>query len=702
VRLAEPGGRAIERRLSLPITPSAAMIGVKPLFAGKSLSDNDTANFDVVMVAPDGKELAATGLKWQLLSIESKYQWYRSGGYWSYEPIKVTRRVADGIVDVAPGQPGKISVPVTWGRYRLEVASPDPQGPETTIGFDSGWYAESSADTPDLLEIALDKPEYNPGDTMTVAVTARSAGKVTLSVIGDRLITQTTTEVEPGLVKLPLTVGEDWGTGAYVLATLRRPLDEAEKRMPGRAIGVQWFSVDKKAHTIGVELDLPALIRPETTLRVPIRLTGLAPNEQARVVVSAVDVGILNLTNYKVPAPDDYYLGQRKLSAEVRDLYGQLIDGMQGTKGQIRTGGDSGDGALQGSPPTQPPLALYSGIVTVGPDGTAEVSFDIPGFSGTVRVMAIAWSQDKTGHASGDVVVRDPVVVTATLPRFLLTGDKTTLRLDLDNVEGATGDYKIAVTTDGPLSVAGGDTTVTLDAKKRGAVTFPVSATGVGSGLVAVAVSGPEVFTLAREYPLSVHPATQILARRTVKPLEPGQSITISGDVFADLVPGTGKVALSVTPTAALDVATLLAALDRYPLGCTEQIVSRALPLLYVNELSLDAQIAVDTGVDGRIAKAIETVLARQGPEGEYGLCSPGGDDAWLDAYTTDCLTRARARGFSIPDDRFKLALDRLRNYVSTEPDVSTVGVLALSYGLYLLARKGMEAVVVPRYLDFV
>jgi uncharacterized protein YfaS (alpha-2-macroglobulin family) len=241
----------------------------------------------------------------------------------------VTRRVADGTLDLAAGEPGKISVPVTWGRYRLEVASPDPDGPETTVGFDSGWYAEASADTPDLLEIALDKLEYRPGDTMTVAVTARSAGKVTLSVIGDRLITQTTTDVEPSLAKLPLTVGEDWGTGAYVLATLRRPLDAAEKRMPGRAIGVQWFSVDKQAHTIGVALDLPEKIRPETALRIPIKLPGLAAGEEARIVVSAVDVGILNLTNYKAPAPDDYYLGQRKLSAEIRDLYGQLIDGMQ-------------------------------------------------------------------------------------------------------------------------------------------------------------------------------------------------------------------------------------------------------------------------------------------------------------------------------------------------------------------------------------
>jgi len=698
VRLAEPGGRAIEHSLSLPITPTASMIGVKPLFKGSSLGDQDTAKFDVVMAAPDGKQIAAQGLKWQLLRIESKYQWYRAYGQWQYEPVKVTRRVANGTIDATANQPGHIEVPVSWGRYRLEVESPNPQGPLTTYSFDSGWYAEASADTPDFLEIALDKPAYKAGDTMTVAVTARSAGTVTLSVIGDRLITQTTTDVKPGLVKLPLTVGDDWGTGAYVLATLRRPLDVAEKRMPGRAIGVQWFSVDKAEHTIDVSLDLPKLIRPQTTLRVPVKLANLA-GERARIVVSAVDVGILNLTGYKPPSPDQYYLGQRKLSSEIRDLYGQLIDGMQGTRGQIRTGGDAGAGELQGNPPTQPPLALYSGIVTVGADGTAEVEFPIPAFTGTVKVMAVAWSKDKVGHGSGDVIVRDPVVVTATLPRFLLTGDKSTLRLDLDNVEGETGTYQVAVSTAGPLSVEGADRSIKLAAKKRGAVILPISALGVGEGSVDVAVTGPGDFSVARRYALTVNPATQILSRRTVESLEPGKSITISNDVFADLVPGTGSVALSVTPTAALDVASLIAALDRYPLGCTEQIVSRALPLLYVNEMAAQLKLAADTHVDERITKAIETVLARQGYEGAFGLWAPGGSDAWLDAYVTDFLTRARAAGYAVPDERFKLALNRLRNYVSTAPDVSTDGGLALSYALYVLARNGMAPVGDLRYI---
>ena len=268
------------------------------------------------------------------------------------------------MIDVAPDKPGRISAPVQWGRYRLEVSSADADGPATSISFDAGWYTEASADTPDMLEIALDKPEYKPGEQMTVAITARTAGRITLNVMGDKLLSSMTQEVTPGTAKIAVPVGSDWGTGAYVVATLRRPLDAEAQRMPGRSIGVQWFAIDKKAHTLALDMKLPALLRPNSRLTIPIKIDGLGMFDQARVVVAAVDVGILNLTNYKPPAPDDYYLGQRQLSAEVRDLYGQLIDGMQGTRGQIKTGGDGG-AELTGSPPTQAPLALFSGIVEV-------------------------------------------------------------------------------------------------------------------------------------------------------------------------------------------------------------------------------------------------------------------------------------------------------------------------------------------------
>jgi uncharacterized protein YfaS (alpha-2-macroglobulin family) len=699
VRLAESGGRAVERKIVLPVTPRRDMIGVKPLFASRALGENDNATFDVVLVAPDGKRLARSGLRYELLKVESRYQWYRQYGSWNYEPVKSTRRIADGRIDVGEAQPARLSLPVSWGRYRLELSTGEATGALTSISFDAGFYAEAGADTPDLLEIALDKPEYRPGDTMTVAVTARSEGRVTVNVVGERMLATAFADVKAGLNEVKIPVGRDFGNGAYVVATLRRPLDAGAKRMPGRAMGVQWFAVDKAARTLGMELTLPQVMRPNTPLRIPVKLTGLKAGEEARVVVAAVDVGILNLTNYKPPAPDDYFLGQRRLGTEIRDLYGQLIDGMQGTRGAIRTGGDEG-GALEGSPPVQKPLALFSGVVTVKGDGSAEVVFDIPAFAGTARVMAVAWSRDRVGKAVGDVIIRDPVVMTATLPRFLNTGDRSSLQIDLDNVEGAPGDYAVTISAQGPAGVTGKVAeTLALKARERRSASFPLEVTTVGAATIKVAVAGPGGFALERDYPLDVRPATQQVVRRTVRQIAKGESITLSSDLFADLVPGSGSVALSVGASTALDAAAILKALDRYPFGCSEQITSRALPLLYVNDLAASAQLALDTEADQRIRDAIERLLARQGSNGSFGLWATGGDDPWLDAYVTDFLTRARERGFAVPDTAFRLALDRLRNNIASSPEPSKDGGRELAYALYVLARNGQAPVGDLRYI---
>jgi uncharacterized protein YfaS (alpha-2-macroglobulin family) len=700
VRMAETGGRAVERKLVLPVAPTAAEIGVKPLFGERNVAEGDKAEFDVVFVSPDGKSLARDGLRYELLKIESRWQWYRQNSYWDFEPVKSTSRVADGDLTIKSDNPSRISLAPQPGRYRLDVKSADADGPITSVQFDVGWYSDGSADTPDLLETSIDKPEYQSGETMTVSVNTRTAGKLTVNVLGDRLLTTQTVDVKEGTTQVKIPVGGDWGSGAYVLATLRRPLDTAAQRMPGRAIGLKWFGIDKKTRTLSVNLSPPALVRPNSTLKIPVKLTGLNPGEDAKIVVAAVDVGILNLTNYKPPAPDDYYLGQRRLTAEIRDLYGQLIDGMQGTRGQIKSGGDAAAVELQGSPPTQKPLALYSGIVTVAADGTAEISFDIPDFAGTARVMAVAWSATKVGRANVDVTVRDPVVLTATLPRFLLNGDRGTMNFDLDNVEGAAGDYTISVKTSGPVTVAGNPATnLHLAAKQRSSTTLALNGGGAGSAQIDVAISGPNGLSLARHYSLDVKPATQILARRSIRTLAKGESLTLSSDMFSDLVPGTGTVSLSASLSTALDAATILQALDRYPHGCSEQITSRAMPLLYVNELAAGAHLAMDNDVDQRIRDAIERLLAREGSNGSFGLWSAGGDDAWLDAYVTDFLTRAREKGFAVPDVLFKNALDRIRNSVVNANEPEKDGGRNLAYGLYVLARNGAAPIGDLRYL---
>jgi len=700
IRMAESGGRAVERNLTKPVAPSEAMIGVKPLFSGDSIAEGEAAKFGVVFVSPQGEKQNRKGLRYELLKLESRYQWYRQGSSWEYEPVKSSTRVADGTVDAIADGPANIEMHPAPGRYRLDVRGEGADGPLTSLTFDVGWYAEASADSPDLLETSIDKAAYASGETMVVNVNARTAGRLTVNVVGDRLLATREVEVEAGAQKVSLDVGDDWGSGAYVVATLRRPLDAQAKRMPGRAIGIKWFSIDRAARTLKLTLSPPDLVRPGLPMSLPIKVEGLSPGEDAKIVVAAVDVGILNLTNYQPPAPNEYYLGQRQLTTEIRDLYGQLIDGMQGTRGAVRTGGDIAAQELQGSPPSQKPLALYSGIVTLGADGTANVTFDIPDFAGTARVMAVAWSASKVGQAVKDVTIRDPLVLTTTLPRFLLNGDRGTLHLDFNNVEGPAGDYTISFGAEGPVKLDGvAKWALKLDEKQRGILSMGVMAEGAGSAQVDIKVEGPNGLALSRAYTLNVRPATQILARRTVKTLQPGESLTLSKDLFTEIVAGTGAASVSVSRSASLDAASILTALDRYPYGCSEQITSRALPLLYVNELAAENQLALDASIDARIKAAIDKLLARQGSNGSFGLWSAGGDDAWLDAYVTDFLTRARERGFKVPDIAFQQATDHLKNFAVNAEEPEKNGGRDLAYALYVLARNGLAPVGDLRYL---
>nr|WP_246180086.1 alpha-2-macroglobulin [Microvirga thermotolerans] len=700
LRVAEPGGRAVERSVTLPILPKGPVVGVRKNFTGQ-LGEGASATFDVVLADPAGKRLAGQAT-WSLYRIERRYQWYNSDGRWSYEPVRNTRRVADGRIDVKVDAASRISAPVEWGTYRLDVSAPGlGETAQTSLSFTVGWSGDQMADTPDLLDMTLDRASYRAGDTMKVRLNPRFAGKATLAVVSDRVHDIRVVDVAAAGTDVSLPVRAEWGPGAYLVVMAHRPLDKAARRMPGRSLGTAWFEIDRDARALSVSLNAPDRIRPRGTLSLPVKVDGLKPGDDARITVAAVDVGILNLTRYEAPNPTGHFFGQKQLSSEIRDLYGYLIDGMQGTRGAIRSGGDMEPKPLDGIPPTQEPLARFSGVVKVSPDGTAQVDFDIPAFNGTVRVMAVAWTKDRVGSASSDVIVRDPVVLAGTLPRFLAVGDRSRLLLQLDNVEGAAGDYTVDLDIGGPVLVPADAlrATVRLAEKAKGSVTVPVTAGGQGPATVDVTLRGPGIGELTQRFALAIQPGTGALTRRSVQNLSPGASVTLSRDLVSDILAGSGAVSVSVSPLASLDVPGLLQALDRYPYGCTEQIVSRALPLLYVNKLAEEERLSLDEKADERVRTAIERILARQDSNGSFGLWGVGGEDIWLDAYAMDFLTRARERGFAVPQVAFTLALDRLRNFVANTTQVED-NAANLAYAAYVLARNGRPVMGDLRYLS--
>ncbi|ACL56726.1 alpha-2-macroglobulin [Methylobacterium nodulans] len=698
LHVGEPGGRTVQRSVTLPILPAGPVVAIRKTFG--ELREGATATFEVVAAEPDGTRVARSGATWTLKKVERNYQWYRADGRWSYEAVKTTRKIANGTLDLTPGAPSHIATPVDLGSYRLEVQAPNAQG--ASVSFSVGWGGTESADAPDLLDLTLDKGAYASGESLKARLAPRFAGTATVAVVSDRVHEIRTLDLPAGGASVEIPVKPEWGAGAYLVATAYRPLDQAAKRLPGRALGLSWFSVDRAARGLDVAVEAPAKVRPRGDLRLPIRLAGLKPGEEARVTVAAVDVGILNLTRYAAPDPFGFFFGQKALSTEIRDLYGYLIDGMQGTLGAIRSGGDGGAPELADAPPTQEPLVRYSGVVTVGPDGRAEVSFPLPAFNGTARVMVTAWTAGRVGSASADVLIRDAVVLTGTLPRFLNVGDRSRLHVALDNVEGPAGDYAVDLDLSGAVVVPAEalSRTIRLEPGQKGALEIPVTAAGPGLARLDLRLTGPGLDGPAgQSFSLAVQPGTGALLRRTVRSLDPGASVTLSSDLFAEMLPGTGTLSLSASPLSGLDVPALLQALDRFPYGCTEQTVSRAMPLLYVNRLASLDRLALDDKLDERIRGAIERVLARQDSSGNFGLWSANGaEDIWLNAYVTDFLTRARERGFSVPQTAFGLALDRLRNAVANTNEVSGGG-MDLAYAAYVLARNGRPVMGDLRYL---
>ena len=695
IRVAEGSGRPVERQITRALQPTAPMIGIKPMF-DSVVPENAEARFALIGVGPQ-ETVTPMKVKWDLTRIETNYQWYQQYGSWSWEPVTTRSRVASGQAELGE-TPVDVGAPVTWGEYELLVERTDGTYAASSTRFSAGWFAAADVtQTPDTLELSLDKKAYRSGDTATLRVVPRAAGTALITVLSNRLIAMKAVEVKEGenLIQLPVT--DDWGAGVYVTASVLRPMDVAAGRNPARALGLSYASIDPGKRQLKATIETAPEAAPRGPLDIAVKVEGVQPGETAYVTLAAVDLGILNLTAFTAPDPSGYYFGQRKLGIGIRDIYGRLIDGLSGVEGSIRSGGDAGAQAkLQAPPPTEELVANFTGPVMVGTDGYAHASFNLPAFNGTVRVMAVAWSKTGVGQAQADVLVRDPVVVTASLPRFLSPGDQSRLLLEIVHATGPSGRMGLDVSSTG-LTLGEVPSGFDLADKAKTVITIPVTATAEGIQTITVALTTPDGKQLTKTLTLPVQMNDPEVARISRFDLAPGKSFTFDANAFAGLVAGSGKATLAAGPIARLNAPGLLAALDRYPFGCTEQITSKALPLLYYDQVAQVMGLDGAEGLHTRIQQAVDAVLVNQSAEGAFGLWGPATGDFWLDAFVTDFLSRAKAQGVAVPDTAFRSALDNLRNQVNYAPDFDSGGE-ALAYALMVLAREGAAAIGDLRY----
>ncbi|PIK78910.1 alpha-2-macroglobulin [Pseudomonas sp. 382] len=681
--LQESGGRPITRRLEQPIWPAERLPGLRGLFDGEETDSDGPVEFEVLVADRKGNKLAANDLKVRLIRERRDYYWnYSQSDGWSYDYNEKFLTQSEETVNVKAGSTAKLSFQVEWGPYRVEVEDPET-GLVSSERFWAGYSAQDNAEggavRPDQVKLALDKPAYADGATAKVTVTPPAAGSGYLMIeSSDGPLWWQEIEVPADGKTFDVQLDKQWARhDLYISALVIRPGERKANATPKRAVGVLHLPLARAERKLAVSLQAPEKMRPKQPLTVKIKAAnadGSVP-KQVHVLLSAVDVGILNITDFKTPDPFASLFGRKAYGADQLDIYGQLIEAGQGRLASLAFGGDAAMAKGGKRPNTTVTIVAQQSLpVTLNDQGEGEASVDIPDFNGELRLMAQAWTDEHFGMAEGKTVVAAPLIAELSAPRFLAGGDRTSLALDLANLSGRAQQLSVEILAEGQLSLtASAQQTVALAEGQRSTLLIPVQAQGgLGQGKVRVRVNGLQLpgepaNTFEREWTLGVRPAYPALLKHYRVALK-DQPWTLPESDLAAFEPAGLEASLALSSRPPLNLAEQIRALEAYPYGCLEQTTSGLYPSLYA-----DAESLKRLGIKGepaevrkrKIEMGIEHLLGMQRYNGSFGLWSSDSEEEyWLTAYVTDFLLRARDQGYGVPAEALKKASERLLRYL--------------------------------------
>lgn len=692
--LLESGGRPVVRSIERSVWPAEKLIAVRPQFDSDVAREGAPAAFEVIRVNAQGELQPLAQAQMRLFREERQYYWRFddqrgwNSGYTETEELVDSREIA--LNDRTP-----LTVPVKWGRYRLEVADPET-GETMRYRFYAGWNAQdadSMGNRPDRVQMKLEGVPAKPGDTVKVTLTPPHDGQALVTVEGDRMLWSTWVAVKATGTVVEIPVNKDWKRhDLYVAAAVFRPGSEGDRVTPARALGLAFLPIASADRKLDVKLTAAPKTVPETKTTVRVKVDG-AQGKQATVTLSAVDVGILNINQYATPDPLDYFFGKHRYAPELLDMYGKLIEKMDGTKGKLKWGGDA---AMRGDSKSLPKkvklVDLFSGPVTLNAQGEADIPLDLPDFNGTLRLMAVAFTADNYGSTDTEMVVAAPIVAELNTPRFITPGDQAAIALDLTNLSGAEQKISIKLEALDPLAITDGVRTVTLKDKQRTTLRFNATTTGsYGLGLMRLTIDGQggaKPVHIVRESVLQVQPA--YAGERQVRRLRlnPGETNVAQASWVSSYYPDSALVSLTVSNRPPFNVNRLVEGLLAYPYGCAEQTISRALPWVLIDDavakqfgLKPHSQVERAAQVSGAIGR----LSGMRNAVGSYNLWSGSSSrDVWLTAYAVGFLQDARDQGFEVPE----ATLDRSRQWL-----LEQVQQTSNSFGTWSVnLRRNIEA----------
>lgn len=657
-RVFEPGGDASIYSQTVPFSPFTSYVGInlnQP--KGKYIETDKDHVFDIVTVNDQGQPVNRSNLEYKIYRISWSW-WWENGeeSFGTYINNSSITPVASGNLQTTGGKASfkfRINYP-DWGRYLVYVKDRE-SGHATggTVYIDwPDWRGRSNKTDPSgikMLAFSLDKDSYEIGETATAIIPAAAGGRALVSLEnGSTVLQQQWLEVsDQGDTKLTFKITPEMAPNVYLHISLLQPHAQTVNDLPIRMYGIAPVFVTNRQTILQPQIKMPEVLRPETDFNVTVSEKSGKP---MTYTLAIVDDGLLDLTNFKTPDPWNEFYAREALGIRTWDMYDDVLGASGGRYSSLfSTGGDASLKPADAKANRFKPVVKFIGPFYLAKGKQQTHTLKLPMYVGSVRAMVVAGQDGAYGNAEKTAFVRTPLMLLSTLPRVLSTQEEITVPVNVFAMENQVKNVTVSLEASGAgVQITGNrQQSLTFDQPGDQLAYFTLK-TGSKTGKATIHLTASGNGQQTKEtIEIEVRNPNPVVTLRNSQWIEAGQeaelSYTLAGSSSAN-----NQVQLEVSRIPSVDISRRFDFLYNYQHHCTEQLTSKALPLLFVSQFkAVDEQEAEK--IKANVQEAIRQIYARQLPNGGF-VYWPGNAvaDEWITSYTGMFLTLAQEKGYAV------------------------------------------------------
>ncbi len=694
----EPGGDFSIGQATMPYHPYATYVGLRMPKGDETrnmlLTDNKH-KVEILTVDQAGNPVDVEQLEVTLYKLKWKW-WFDKNkeAISNYRGKVYGSEVATAKVSTKAGK-GQWELEVKypeWGRYLLRVSNGKGHSTGKVFYIDwPGWAGRSTEKDPGgatALNFTADKKNYNVGELITLNIPTGNKGRALVSIeTGSKILASHWIETQKGTTQFSFEASADMAPNVYATISLLQPHAQTKNDLPIRMYGAIPITVEDPSTHLQPVLKMADELRPNESFTMTVKEQKGGP---MAYTIAVVDEGILDLTNFRTPAPWQRFYKRAALGVKTWDMYNDVLGAFGGdVKSLLSIGGDGTNAAKTKKKPNRfKPVCMHLGPFYLKKGETARHQLTMPNYVGSVRAMVVAANDGAYGSTDKTLAVRQPLMVLASLPRVLGVQEQFKLPVTVFAMKSTVKKVRVELESNDFIIPVGSRTKeLRFDKIGEQISLFELkTSTKTGRGSIKVTVrSGKEVAVYQTDIQIrNANPRETLVAQKSVE-----ANKTWAATYKPLGMNGTNQAVLELSSIPPLNLAKRLKYLIRYPYGCVEQTTSSVFPQVFLTSL-MDLNETAQEAVEKNIKAGIQRLYQFQNSSGGLGYWPGGKDDAWGSNYAGHFMIEAQKAGYTVRDNFMNKWIQyqtKKAQKWTTKGSVSED--LTQAYRLYLLALAG-------------